>query len=127
MIDFRYHIVSIVAVFLALGLGLLVGATALQPTALGGLISLSQREHEQIGAALAANRQLNRQLDSNDQWAEANAPQLLHGLLAGERVVVVGGPGAATPGVTGGYPAHAAAGATRTRPVHNPDHFFART
>ena len=64
MIDFRYHIVSIVAVFLALGLGLLVGATALQPTALGGLISLSQREHQQIGAALATNRQLNRQLDT---------------------------------------------------------------
>lgn len=30
-VDFRYHLVSIVAVFLALGLGLLVGATALQP------------------------------------------------------------------------------------------------
>ena len=28
MIDFRYHLVSIVAVFLALGLGIVLGATA---------------------------------------------------------------------------------------------------
>ncbi len=62
MIDFRYHLVSIVAVFLALGLGLLVGATALQPTALGGLIRLSQQERKQIDSALATNRQLSRQI-----------------------------------------------------------------
>jgi hypothetical protein len=124
MIDFRYHIVSIVAVFLALGLGLLVGATALQPTALGGLISLSQREHEQIGAALAANRQLNRQIDSNDQWAQANAPQLLHGLLAGERVVVVEAPGASSQVVSGVSDALAEAGATVSGQVQIQDKFF---
>ena len=124
MIDFRYHIVSIVAVFLALGLGLLVGATALQPTALGGLISLSQREHEQIGAALATNRQLNRQLDSNDQWAQANAPQLLHGLLAGERVVVVEAPGASSQVVSGVSDALAEAGATVSGQVQIQDKFF---
>ena len=94
MIDFRYHLVSIVAVFLALGLGLLVGATALQPTALSGLIRLSQQEHKQIDSALATNRQLNRQIESNDQFAQAVAPQLLDQLLAGERVVVVEAPGA---------------------------------
>jgi copper transport outer membrane protein MctB len=124
MIDFRYHIVSIVAVFLALGLGLLVGATALQPTALGGLISLSQREHEQIGAALATNRQLNRQLDSNDQWAQANASQLLHGLLAGERVVVVEAPGASSQVVSGVSDALAEAGATVSGQVQIQDKFF---
>jgi hypothetical protein len=124
MIDFRYHIVSIVAVFLALGLGLLVGATALQPTALGGLISLSQREHQQIGAALATNRQLNRQLDSNDQWAQANAPQLLHGLLAGERVVVVEAPGASSQVVSGVSDALAEAGATVSGQIQIQDKFF---
>ena len=30
MIDFRYHLVSIVAVFLALAIGIVVGATALK-------------------------------------------------------------------------------------------------
>jgi hypothetical protein len=124
MIDFRYHIVSIVAVFLALGLGLLVGATALQPTALGGLISLSQREHQQIGAALATNRQLNRQLDSNDQWAQANAPHLLHGLLAGERVVLVEAPGASSQVVSGVSDALAEAGATVSGQVQIQDKFL---
>jgi len=98
MIDFRYHLVSIVAVFLALGLGLLVGATALQPTALGGLIRLSQQERKQIDSALATNRQLSRQIASNDQFAQSVAPQLLDQLLAGERVVVVEAPGTSLQG-----------------------------
>src|SRR5215831_11436044 len=90
MIDFRYHLVSIVAVFLALGLGLLVGATALQPTALGGLYKLSQQERQQIASALAANRQLTRQIDSNDQFAQSVAPQLLDQLLAQAGAAVSG-------------------------------------
>jgi hypothetical protein len=124
MIDFRYHIVSIVAVFLALGLGLLVGATALQPTALGGLISLSQQERKQIGSALAANRQLNRQIDSNDEWAQANAPQLLHQLLAGQRVVMVEAPGASSQVVNGVSDALAEAGATVSGQVQIQNKFF---
>ncbi len=124
MIDFRYHIVSIVAVFLALGLGLLVGATALQPTALGGLISLSQQERKQIGSALAANRQLNRQIDSNDEWAQTNAPQLLHQLLAGQRVVLVEAPGASSQVVSGVSDALAEASATVSGQVQIQNKFF---
>ena len=69
MIDFRYHLVSIVAVFLALGLGIVLGATALQPGTIGFLYKTSQQERRQIDAALAANGQLNRQLSSDDQVA----------------------------------------------------------
>jgi hypothetical protein len=124
MIDFRYHIVSIVAVFLALGLGLLVGATALQPSALGGLIALSQQERQQIAAALAANKELNRQIASNDQWAQVAAPQLLHGLLAGERVVVVEAPGASSQVVSGVSDALAEAGATVSGQIQIQNKFF---
>lgn len=124
MIDFRYHLVSIVAVFLALGLGLLVGATALQPTALGGLIKLSQQERRQIDSALAANRQLNRQLNNNDQFAQAAAPQLLRQLLAGERVVVVEAPGASSEVVGGVSQALTEAGATISGQVQIQNKFF---
>src|SRR6185312_10016555 len=124
MIDFRYHLVSIVAVFLALGLGLLVGATALQPTALGGLIRLSQQERQQIASALAANRQLSRQIDSNDQFAQAVAPQLLDQLLAGERVVVVEAPGASGQVISGVDQALAQAGAAVSGHVQLQNKFF---
>jgi Copper transport outer membrane protein, MctB len=124
MIDFRYHLVSIVAVFLALGLGLLVGATALQPTALGGLIRLSQQERQQIASALAANRQLSRQIDSNDQFAQGVAPQLLDQLLAGERVVVIEAPGASGHVISGVDQALAQAGAAVSGHVQLQNKFF---
>jgi Copper transport outer membrane protein, MctB len=101
MIDFRYHLVSIVAVFLALGIGLLLGATALQPSTLAGLIKTSQRERHQIDSLITGNGQLNRQISSNDQFAAANAPLMLGQLLAGERVVVVEAPGASGQVVSG--------------------------
>ena len=124
MIDFRYHLVSIVAVFLALGLGLLVGATALQPTALGGLIRLSQQERKQIDSALATNRQLSRQIASNDQFAQSVAPQLLDQLLAGERVVVVEAPGASGQVISGVDQSLAQAGATVSGHVQIQNKFF---
>jgi hypothetical protein len=124
MIDFRYHLVSIVAVFLALGLGLLVGATALQPTALGGLIRLSQQERKQIDSALATNRQLTRQIESNDQFAQAVAPQLLDQLLAGERVVVVEAPGASGQVISGVDQSLAQAGAAISGHIQLQNKFF---
>jgi hypothetical protein len=124
MIDFRYHLVSIVAVFLALGLGLLVGATALQPTALGGLIKLSQQERKQIDSALATNRQLTRQIESNDQFAQAVAPQLLDQLLAGERVVVVEAPGASGQVISGVDQSLTQAGAAISGHIQLQNKFF---
>jgi Copper transport outer membrane protein, MctB len=112
MIDFRYHLVSIVAVFLALGLGIVLGATALQPGTIGFLYRASQRELHQIDALRASNDQLSRQLSSDDQVAAAAAPQLLHQLLAGQRVVMVEAPGAPAQAVTGISQALTQAGAT---------------
>ena len=43
MIDFRYHLVSIVAVFLALAIGIVVGSTALKPAVLSGLQKTATR------------------------------------------------------------------------------------
>ena len=124
MIDFRYHLVSIVAVFLALGLGIVLGATALQPGTIGFLYKTSQQEHHQIDSALAANSQLNRQLSSDDQVAAAIAPQLLHQLLAGQRVVMVEAPGAAPQAVTGISQALTQAGATISGQVQLQGKFF---
>src|SRR5215831_9106454 len=103
MIDFRYHLVSIVAIFLALALGLLLGSTVLRPYALKGLEALSKHQKQQIDSLQQTNKQLQSQLASNNQFAQANAPQILHQLLAGQRVVLVlapGAPGSVVSGVT---------------------------
>jgi hypothetical protein len=103
MIDFRYHLVSLVAVFLALSLGLLLGSTVLRPYVAKTLQAASKTEQRQIETYLAQKQQLQAQISTENQFAQANAPVLLHQLLPGERVVLVLAPGApdsVTSGVT---------------------------
>jgi len=102
MIDFRYHLVSIVAVFLALSLGLLLGSTALSPFVQRGLQGLSKAEQRQINALLGDKHRLQGQINSENQFALANAPAMLHDVLAGQRVALVlapGAPGSVTSGI----------------------------
>lgn len=101
MIDFRYHLVSIVAVFLALGLGLLLGSTQLAPGLLHGLQKTSQREQSLIDSQLATLRQLNQEISRNQQFAQAAEHQLLGHLLVGEHVVIITAPGAPGGAVSG--------------------------
>src|SRR3984893_6483054 len=101
MIDFRYHLVSIVAVFLALSLGLLLGSTELKPYVQKGLQGLSKTEQRQIDALLGEKQQLQGQIGSENQFALANAPAMLQNVLAGQRCVLVLAPGA-TGSVTSG-------------------------
>ena len=51
MIDFRYHLVSIVAVFLALAIGIVLGSTELQGTTIDALRSLNRSLTNQLNAA----------------------------------------------------------------------------
>jgi Copper transport outer membrane protein, MctB len=94
MIDFRYHLVSIVAVFLALAIGIVVGATALKPKVEEGLDNASRHEQHQIDQNRTTISNLKNQISADNALAEASAPRLLAGLLQGERVVLVTAPGA---------------------------------
>jgi copper transport outer membrane protein MctB len=94
VIDFRYHLVSIVAVFLALGLGLVLGSTALRPYVLAGLEKTSRFEHNQIDSLLATQHQLKLQISADQEFAQAGSGLLLDNLLSGQRVVIVAAPGA---------------------------------
>jgi hypothetical protein len=93
VIDFRYHLVSIVAVFLALAIGLLVGATALKPKTELVLDKLSKQEQQRINAQLAQIQSLEKQFGGDQAAARANAPVVLKNLLAGQQVVLVTAPG----------------------------------
>jgi hypothetical protein len=93
VIDFRYHLVSIVAVFLALAIGLLVGATALKPKTEQVLDRLSVREQQRINTQLAEIQSLVKQFGGDQAAARADAPVVLKNLLAGQQVVLVTAPG----------------------------------
>lgn len=93
MIDFRYHIVSLVAVFLALALGLFLGSTTLQSTVTHNL-------KHQADSVLSKNRSLsttNGQLKTENAnlsgFTSAIQPYVVAGRLAGESVALVSAPG----------------------------------
>ena len=118
MIDFRYHVVSIVAVFLALAIGIVLGSTELQGTTIDVLKKTSQQVKSQYDAAQARNVQLNQQVSADQAVAQAGEARLLDGLLSGQRVVLVNAPGAPGPVVTGITSALRQAGATVTGQVN---------
>ncbi|MCU1668708.1 MAG: Copper transport outer membrane protein MctB [Blastococcus sp.] len=89
MIDFRYHLVSLIAVFLAVALGIVIGTTQLNGPVLSNLQS-------QVTALQADKRSLeNRtqglqgQLDTSSAFEQAVAPALVQGSLKGHRVLLV--------------------------------------
>ncbi len=94
MIDFRYHLVSIIAVFLALALGLVVGASALR----GPLVDQLKDRSSQLAndnQSLRVQKRAVDQLNGYDNQVVANvAPQVLAGRLKNESVVFVEAPGA---------------------------------
>lgn len=103
MIDFRYHLVSMIAVFLALAVGLIVGVTALS----GPAESLLHAEYNRVSknnSTLAKGKQdLENQVSADQALAQSAAPLLLDHRLTGQNVVLVEAPspdGKVTNGIT---------------------------
>jgi hypothetical protein len=119
VINFRYHVVSIVAVFLALAIGIVLGSTALlRGTAFNALTRTSNTLNNELSAKKAQVSALNQLVNADEAFAQAAEPQLLHGLLAGQRVVLVNAPGAPGSVVSGLTSALRLAGATVTGQVN---------
>jgi hypothetical protein len=94
MVDFRYHVVSIVAVFLALGIGIVFGTTAINRTLLDDLDHNVARLAGEKRDLEAQRKQLTSQVGAADEWGRALYPGIVSGVLTAERVVVVSAPGA---------------------------------
>jgi hypothetical protein len=118
VINFRYHVVSIVAVFLALAIGIVLGSTELRGTAFNALTRTSNTLNNELNAKKAQVSALNQLVNADEAFAQAAEPQLLHGLLAGQRVVLVNAPGAPGSVVSGLTSALRLAGATVTGQVN---------
>jgi Copper transport outer membrane protein, MctB len=117
VIDFRYHLVSIVAVFLALAIGIVLGSTELQGTTLDALRSSANSLNNQLSAARG---QLNSEVQlatASDTFLRTAESKLVSGMLPGDKIVLVTEPGAPSGVVTGIKQAAGPAGATVTGTV----------
>ncbi len=94
MIDFRYHLVSIIAIFLALALGLIVGASALRGSVTAQLRGQAAQLNKENKSLLAQKRETDQLNGYDGQVIQAIAPQVVAGRLKGESVVFVEAPGA---------------------------------
>lgn len=101
MISFRYHIVSLVAVFLALAVGVALGGGPLQgkaDTTLVDQVATDRETKTQLQDRISALRATNA---FTDHFAAAAAPRLVAGALRGHVVSLVVLPGAAPSDVKG--------------------------
>ena len=89
MVDFRYHLISLIAVFLALGLGILMGTVVLNDELVDGL----RRDIEDVRKHNADLEEeivgLDRRTDAADAFASQVSEWLTAGALEGRVVVVV--------------------------------------
>jgi hypothetical protein len=89
MINLRYHIVSLTAVFLALGLGILTGTTVIDQEVVKGLRANTRALQADLDEMRTQIGDLDRQVDLYEGFADAVVPPLLQGILAGRAVVVL--------------------------------------
>jgi hypothetical protein len=94
VIDFRYHLVSIVAVFLALAIGIVLGSTELQGHTIDALNTLTNQLRSEYNAANAQRAAYQQQASDAEQFLQTSEPRLLDGLLTGDKIVIVTEPGA---------------------------------
>jgi hypothetical protein len=97
VINFRYHVVSLTAVFLALAIGLVVGTAALNgPVAddLNDRVNALGKDNSNLRQQV---NHLEEEVNREEEFATEAAPLLLAGKLTGRRVLVVSLPGGRDP------------------------------
>ncbi|HEY0561205.1 MAG: uncharacterized protein JWM48_2803 [Mycobacterium sp.] len=127
MVDFRYHVVSIVAVFLALTVGLVLGTTTLNGGVvhdLNGRVTTLISDKESLQNSYDA---ANATLDDTDAVLQRLGGPLVAGKLTGRTVTLVTVPDADTATVSGVASVLRAAGATVAYQVSLARSFLAAT
>ncbi len=89
MINLRYHIVSLVAVFLALGLGIIMGSTVIDRVTVDALNNNLDDVRRSVGAIREENRKLGDQVKQGQDFAVTTRDELLRGHLRNIPVMVV--------------------------------------
>jgi len=89
VISLRYHIVSLVAVFLALALGIVVGSTVLQEGTVSVLRATSERVRQESDRNSRENVALKQEKARLEAFGAAVLPELTQGRLKDRPVVLV--------------------------------------
>ena len=89
MINLRYHIVSLVAVFLALGLGIVMGTTVIDRVTVDALNNKLDAVERSVGETRQQIGKLDTQVKQGQSFADTTRDQLLRGHLRNIPVMVV--------------------------------------
>jgi hypothetical protein len=112
MVNFRYHIVSLVAVFLALGIGILMGTTAIDQGLVTRLRSQTSGLEGRLAGLQDQNDDLQRRQSVWDAYGRSALLPVLKDRLKGRTIVLVAEDGADTKLIDGLSSALGDAGAT---------------
>jgi hypothetical protein len=89
MLDFRYHALSLVAVFLALGIGIVLGSSLGDTVVSQANRDIAASLRDDLNAARSAERTSSAALAQRERALEAVLPRIARGKLAGKAVAVV--------------------------------------
>jgi Copper transport outer membrane protein, MctB len=94
VIDFKYHVVSIVAVFLALAVGIVLGTNVLSGDVLKNLKSQTNDLRKQAQDLRTQNQQQQDQITNDQNFLQGIEPLAVEGRLSGQRIAVISVPDA---------------------------------
>jgi len=112
VISLRQHVVTIVAIFLALALGMLAGSAFVQPRLVDTLRSQVERQRTQMDGLRRDVTELGDRLAEEQAFNDVALPHLTEGRLFGQDVVVIAQDGVEDAVVAGTRQALEEAGAT---------------
>lgn len=90
MINFRFHLVSLTAIFLALGIGIAIGATVVDRATVDFLETRLKGVETRLDTTDAANEKLTADLQRWSTFADQASDDALAGRLEGVPVLVIG-------------------------------------
>ncbi|HVF14271.1 MAG TPA: copper transporter [Acidimicrobiales bacterium] len=89
MINLRYHVVSLVAVFLALGMGIVMGSTVIDRVTVDALNNNLNSVRNDINRTREENSRLAEQVREGQEFADQSLTHVLRDQLSGVPVLVV--------------------------------------
>jgi hypothetical protein len=96
VISYRYHLVSVIAIFLAIALGVVIGTSALNGAVVGDLRRQVTDLKQANVQASDKNKTLQAEAGNADLIAKSYGAKLAGGSLAKAQVVILGAPGASS-------------------------------